>query len=593
MKRKFSHFSLLASVGVLAFGVFSVTACSSQDAFKPASVDIDVDGLELELGQSKKLSVKVSKGYSGQLRWFTSNENIAYVDSGYVFAVGVGEATISAAYGGGFDSCTVTVTDSGGGGGGETVSLTVSPRSKNVLLDETFTITATPNPKETTVSWISSDESIASITSQSSTSATILAVSAGSATITANGSNGKSATCSVTVSKAGGEGTDLDIAVPNDLGRTGEIKIGSPLNQTDFMKGLLADFNRLTHSNVSFTVTTFEEDTGTGKFPGPEAMPAVFPYASDQTLSFYQFQALSGVGKTDRDWIKSKMGQAAYNAASLDTVVGYPFAADNGYVMFYNKDKVSDPSEIDTIDKLYAKADSLGFDVNYSISNGFYGAGALMTFTGGNSLYHLTPTDSDYTVSSNFNSAEGLEAAKLIAKITNNVHTANASGAPTSNNFVLATIVDVSKVEAFKKQLGSNYACTALPYVDANRTTRLGNFLGYKFYGVNQKLGKTDKETAAYVAKFLCSEYCQSKRLSSYYVRPTLLSLQDEAANEPHIAALVEQERCNSSIPLTAISSELWSQTTVCINDIKALGANVDDSKYQAALAKLDAALIK
>ena len=59
------------------------------------------------------------------------------------------------------------------------------------------------------------------------------------------------------------------------------------------------------------------------------------------------------------------MGDAAYNAARLTSVVGYPFAADNGVVMFYNTDVVKDPSEIDTVTKLFAKADDLDYEVDY------------------------------------------------------------------------------------------------------------------------------------------------------------------------------------------------------------------------------------
>ena len=363
------------------------------------------------------------------------------------------------------------------------------------------------------------------------------------------------------------------------------------------MKGLLDEFNTLTGSNITFTVTKFEEDNGTSGYPGPASMPAVFPYASDQTLSLYQFNALSSVSKTDYTWIKEKMCDAAYKAARLTSCVGYPFAGDNGFVMFYNTDLVSDPSEIDTVDKLFEKAGT-GVncnEVNFAIGNGFYGGGALMSYTAGKNLYELTPKDTDFSSKASFNTAQGLKGAKLVRKIANQDAIRNAASAPksTGDGNILATITDVSKVASFKKELGDKYAVAPLPFVDEAKTTRLGSFLGYKFYGVNNQLSKDDKEKASAVAKFLCSEYVQIKRYKQYNVRPTLISLSNYAADEPHIAALMAQEQAQSTIPLTATDSGFWSAVGAAVTSLKALAEDAPDSAYTAILKSLDSELTK
>lgn len=602
MKKKLFSYSLVVTAGLLAFGVTTLSSCSSSaTSFRSAVVRLNKNQLEMTVGDAEQLIASVSKGYNAELRWFTSNENVAYVNDGYVFAVGEGVAVVTAAYGGGFDDCTVVVSGTGGGSDPD-VALNLSNTSKKLVKGNSFELSVTKLlPEGTTVTFSSENEAVATVEA-SEKKATITAVEVGTTVIKVEGSNGRTATCNITVTEesgggsGGGESEDLDIAVDKNLGYSGTLNIGSPLIQRTFNESLLADFNRLTNSNITFEITQFEEDNGTAGYGKANSMPAVFPYASDQTLTLFQFGALSSVSKTDYTWIKNEMGDAAYKAARLTSVVGYPFAADNGVVMFYNKSVVSDPSEISTLDKLFALADEKDMEVNYTIGNAFYAAGALMTYAGGESLYSLSPTNTSYTSSSNFAGDAGLKAAKLIKKITLEGSLRPATGAPKGD--VLATITDVSKVQNFKSQLGDNYAVAPLPTVgkymsDTEDNTRLGSYLGYKFFGVNNTLSESDKKMASAVAKFLCSEYAQSKRLESFYTRPTLTKLAAEASKVPHIAALEEQSKNGGTIPLTAISSELWSQAGSAVTSIVALSPSASDAEFKSILELLDSQLTK
>ena len=585
MKRKVFNFSLLAGIGLLAFGVVGLAGCSSSStSFVAASVSLNKSSLQMAVGDVEKLSVTVSKGYGSDVKWFTSDEHTVKVRDGYVYAVGEGEATVTAAIGGGYAECQVKVSGEGGADPQSGKVLTINPASKTINLNETFTITAVGKNEDgsaITATFDSENPAIATVDANG----TVKGVGVGSTKISVVGSNGLSKNCSVTVKdpSQGGSSTGRDIAVDTNLGYSGNLTVGSPLIQREFMTNLLREFNELTGSSVNFTVTTFEEDNGTSGYGSAESMPAVFPYASDQTLTLYQFNALSSVVRTDANWIKDQMGQDAYDAAKLSSVVGYPFSSDNGVVMFYNK-SVCSAGDIDTLDKLFALADQKDMEVNMPIGNGFYAAGALMTFAEGKSLYKLTPTATSYTVTSNFNSDKGIEGAKVIRRIANEGSLRNATSAPI--NDVLATIVDASKVQDFKKTLGANYGVAPLPYVNA--TTRLGSFLGYKFYGVNNTL--KDKTVASAVAKFLCSEYVQAKRYDEYNVRPTLKSLDDYAVGEEHIEALKAQQAAKATIPLTAISSELWSASATAEGAIKVLSATAANTEYASILDALDKA---
>ena len=598
MKTKIFKWSLLPSIGFLLFGTIGLTACDTSSAIPAATVRLNKSEIHMNVGDREKLTASVSKGYDSELRWFSSNESVAYADDGYVFGTGEGEATITASYGGGYATCKVYVTDEGSGPV-DAPKLNLNVYSQTIKVAGSFELSVTSiNPADSTVTFSSNDTNIASVATVDDKTVRVTGEAVGTTAITVRGSNNITKVCQVTVSDESGPSTDYDIAVGTNLNYSGSLSIGSPKNQRTFMEGLLADYNKFTGSNISFTIIDFEEDNGTSGYNSADAMPAVFPYASDQTMTLSQFKALGNVPGADIEWIIENMGQAAYKAASLNKVVGYPFAADNGLVMFYNKSVISDPSQIDTLPKIFALADEKGMEVNYPLNNGFYIAPALMTYNGGEPLYEVEPTEDSYTATSHFNSDAGLKAAKELRNIINNPDIRNATDAPRGD--VLVTITDSSKVSNFKKSMGENYAVAPLPYItnDAN-SPRLGSFLGYKFYGVNLQLGRDAQTKACSVAKFLCSEYAQYKRFTQYNVRPTLdldkvhAEFRTAVLAEPHIAALIEQSANNGVIPMKAVSSSLWSQTMVTYTELKKVAAGASDDAYIAILKALDKGLNK
>ncbi len=592
--RKHLKFSLVTASALLVFGSLAMTGCNSAANKGYASVKLNYAELELKVGESKQLKVSVTKGFDGEVRWFSSNENVVLIRDGYAFGVGVGTAKVTASFAGGYADCEITVLDADGESGA-TERLTISPKSKTIAVGGSFKINYSIYPTDATVTFSSGDPSKATVDETGK----VVGVAEGSTNITVTGSNGRVAVCAVTVSSSGGGGggaSGRDIAVETNLNYSGAIRVGAPKNQVSWMNSILGEFNSLTGSNITFTVSEFEEGDGVSNLPTAESAPDIFPYASDQTLSFFQLGALSNVSRTDSNWIKDQMGQAAYSAARLQSVVGIPFSSDNGVVMFYDKSVVTDPSQIDTLDKLFTLAAQNDLEVNIPYGSGFYCAPMLQNYSGGQSLYTLTPSDRSYAAESTFESDVGLRGAKLAKQIVNGYGRGdvvrNVSTVPGKNG-VLATIVDVSKVASFKAEMGDKYATAPLPFVDNEKTTRLSSYLGYKFYGVNNTLSAADKTKAFAVAKFLASEYVQAKRFDTFKAKPTILDLEDYAAGESHIASLTEEAKNNGTILLSACGLELWSETAVAMQSIKALPDNATDADYMEILRTLDGALAR
>lgn len=599
MKKRIFKWSLFPAIGFLLFGSLSFTSCGTS-AFKSATVRLDKSEIQMSIGDTQKLTVSVTKGYNSELVWVSSNESVAYVDNGYVFGVGEGVAKISAFYGGGYASCNVTVRESGVGPV-DAPKINLSANSQTINVDSSFVLSVTSvNPADTTVTFRSGDTNIVTLEEVDAKSVTVTGQSVGSTTVSVEGSNGITRICQVTVTDGSSPTSEYDTGNLGTLSFTGNLKIGSPKNQRTFMEGLLQDFNTITGSSMTFTIMDFEEDNGTSGYQDASGMPAVFPYASDQTMTLSQFGALANVPNADVEWIVDNMGDNVKKAASLSKVVGYPFAADNGLVMFYSKSTFAGHEEaLETLPALldYAKSLGIDYEVDYNLSSGFYISPALMSYNNGEPLYSVEVDGQSYTATSNFNCANGVKAAKDLRDAITHKAIRNAASAPKLSDFVVATITDCSKVENFKKSLGSEYAVAPLPYIDSAKTARLGSYLGYKFYGINLQLSKDDMNKAFKVARFLCSEYAQHKRFMQYSVRPTLLNakMHDEfisAINaEPHIKALNEQSQNNGVIPMKAVSSSLWSESMVTYTSLKAVPAGAADSVYEGILNTLDKAL--
>ena len=590
MKRKFFNLSSLVSLGVLVFGFAGLTACDASSVKEGPLIKFASSSMDMNVGDTQLLKLSVQMSYKDYpVRWFSSNENVVYFREnslGYVTAVGEGNAKVTAAVAGSYVDCTINVTDDGGDPNAARFAL--SPTSVTLVQGETKQLSYTVNPEDTTVTFSSNNEAVATV----STSGLITGVSIGSAVITGVASNGLRKVCNVTVSETGG-GDANDIGVDDNLGYSGTISVGAPEKQMSFMQDLLKDFNRLTNSSITFQVTQVEEGKGAAQFANAKAAPAIFPFASDQIVDFQNLGALTPLRTENVRWIANNMLSDASTASRVgSSTLGYPFTSDNGVVMFYDKSVCSE-SEIDTFDKLFAKADALDYEVDFQLTAGFYAAGALHTHADGKSLYKLTATKTGYKSSSTFSGTQGMKAIKDIHHILKNNHERLRfdAGVPSASGEILATIVDTSYVESFKKIMGDKYAVAPLPKVEDG--TRLGSYLGYKFYGVNATLDSASKNIAHDVAKFLVSNYSQSLRYQKFQNKPTMTSLQSICANEPHIKALNQQTEDKATILLTAAGSELWSAASTALQRVydTSFPDSPTDANFKAVLDDLDASL--
>ncbi|HEU4585694.1 MAG TPA: Ig-like domain-containing protein, partial [Gemmatimonadaceae bacterium] len=166
-----------------------------------ASVNVSPSSANVNVGKSVTLSATTldasGKTLTGRsITWSSGKSSVATVtSSGVVTGVAAGSAWIYAASEGQRDSAAITVTLPA------VASVSVSPSSASLMAGDTKTLAATLKDASgatltgRTITWVSSDQSVATVSS----AGLVTAVAAGTATVTA-ASEGKSGTSSITVS---------------------------------------------------------------------------------------------------------------------------------------------------------------------------------------------------------------------------------------------------------------------------------------------------------------------------------------------------------------------------------------------------------
>ena len=181
-------------LGILSFAAFSCEKTPEEIAV--SSVSLSQPSAEMIIGETVQLKVSISPSNATDKNviWGSSKQSVATVsDSGLVTAIAEGTSTVTASAGGKSATCTITVSK----GTVEVTSIVLNKTALSLYKGESETLKVTIGPSDATdktVTWISSDSSVASIDSNGK----VTAIAKGAATITAKAGNIQ-ATCEVTV----------------------------------------------------------------------------------------------------------------------------------------------------------------------------------------------------------------------------------------------------------------------------------------------------------------------------------------------------------------------------------------------------------
>ena len=309
----------------------------------------------------------------------------------------------------------------------------------------------------------------------------------------------------------------------------------------------------------------------------PSAAADVYCYSNDQLVPLLRVGALARIGGNYLDTIKSdnsveavKSGSIAYGTND-EKVYGYPYAADNGYFMYYDKSVVTD-EQAGKLETIISACESAGKKIGWAIDVPWYTAGWFFSFGGTYSVEY----DERYTekkVEIDFDNENGIKASKAIAMLTSSK---SFAGKGTDNNTIttgfstkqMAVAVSGTwNAKRIKEILGENYGVCKLPTVTIDdETVQLSSFKGYKLFGVNphsENIAEAHK-----LAAFLSSENMQKERFEKHLIGPTNNAVSNLIKDDVTFAALNAQNEF--AVEQTSVPSNFWEP-------LKNYGLNIID----------------
>lgn len=345
---------------------------------------------------------------------------------------------------------------------------------------------------------------------------------------------------------------------------------------------MIKDFNSENTQSIYFKATVNEvtESKASGDvMADPESAPEIFCFAQDQLARLVKRGLLATPTKTISDDIKAKHSEMSVSAATVGTTLyAYPLTEDNGYFLYYNKNKITD-QQAETVEGIISACEAnnhyfsfglTGEGAGWYVSSFFYGAGAQSEWTTDDNGGF---TDYDDT----FNSAEGLIAMKGIQKVVSSksyLKNGKASdfNAATPADAVISGVWDY---QAAKNALGDNLGIAKLPTYEVDgQPYQLKSYLGCKLIGVSPQTDGTKKAALGILAQYLSNGANQTKRFEAFGWGPSEKTAQASTAVQSN-AALTALKA--ATVPQGQYPTDWWTKS-------QTLGLRAEEAKSDSVL---------
>lgn len=287
----------------------------------------------------------------------------------------------------------------------------------------------------------------------------------------------------------------------------------------------------------------------------------IFSMPDDQLYSLISGGALSPVA--NQDAVKgANLEEAVYAASYGNILYAYPYSADNGYFLYYDKDYFSQ-EDVQSLERILEVAAENDKKVSMEFDSGWY----LYSFFGNTGL-EFGINDDGVTNYCNWNSTEGPIRGVDIADALLDITQSPAFTAQPDSSFiegaasgeVIAGISGVWNAVEIQNAWGDDYGACKLPVYTVNgEQVQMASFTGYKMFGVNAysaHLGWAHK-----LAEWLTNEENQTLRFVERSQGPSNknAAASDAVAAVPAIAAVIEQSQYGV---LQRVGNSYWDPCT-------------------------------
>lgn len=295
----------------------------------------------------------------------------------------------------------------------------------------------------------------------------------------------------------------------------------------------------------------------------------VFAYANDQLVNLYSIGALAKLTDSTVQTLKADNIEDAVNAGKIgNDYYGYPYAADNGFFMYYDSSIINENM---SLEEVLDACTANGKYFIYQLATGWY-AGSFIYGVGGEYIANYSGSSVSNIVCNFDEKAPGSDYTYGElggqALIDLRKHDALVDGDDTKiseylqNNRLGACITGTWNAGVIEQYLGQNYAATVLPKWTSTldgKTYDWKSFAGYKLYGVNSFSAHLPE--AHQLAAFLSSAAMQEKRFDDSAIGPSNKAVADldKVQDNVAIAAINKQFDTNSVIQ-ASMPGSYWTE---------------------------------
>lgn len=322
----------------------------------------------------------------------------------------------------------------------------------------------------------------------------------------------------------------------------------------------------------------------------PTVAADVYCYANDQLVDLITLNALSPIPEATVNKLKEENYEnSVMSGYHNGKYYGYPYAADNGYFLYYNKAVVSD-KQAETLEGILNACTKAGKYFIYNMEEAWY-VGAFFLGTaegcvGGTytTTYEGTTVAESYT---NFNEMAAGQDTYTIAQVGaqamidlvdykadcftsgDDAIISQYLNGNTKETMFGACISGTWNAALIQEKLGDNYAATKLPTFHSSLTGtdyQMGSLAGYKLFGVNPNTQHTAK--AHQLAAYLTSEAMQDLRFTDLQTGPSNIKAAEKQEVKDNVAQAAIALQAKYATLQGCFTSKYW-------DPMKQLGSDI------------------
>ena len=410
--------------------------------------------------------------------------------------------------------------------------------------------------------------------------------------------------CVIQNSNASGDLNSKNSTIGSKIPKTIKLTYSGSASNKEFNNSLFEKFKKERKNagdKNTYIIDYYECDPNlvTSKIENWSSGPDIYEFTTGSFKELYKLGALSKLTDANATFINENYSDYGKKLATYNgEYYAYPYAGDSTYYIHYNKSFFNE-NDVKSIETMLDLALTHGKKIGFPLDDSFYGGAIMFTF-GANCNVSFDETGSVISTTADFNTEEGIKAAKAIQKIGNHPAWKNAGLYPyvdaAIDNDTVAYISGHWYSSFYKNKFEEKYACAAMPTITIDGDTKhLSAFLDGLAFGINPKSLDSDNDrlVAAYeLAKFLSNEESQLARFEDQNLAPCNIDAitNNKISSNPNAQAIISQYEF--AITQNNIPTNFWTSVSTLLDSIVHDEINSDQG-FVEALNSFNDSIIK